>query len=129
MGLGNSIMIQSFPDTANQYTPWMYPLITRQEHSSKVYADFFGAGKYVMMEDADGYNEIWTVMMLLWPEMVCRPEDLNVPAIVELLSNFRDYVAPNGRIFQYASGLSASYASINWVDWVLLHANSYLCGL
>lgn len=34
--------------------------------------------------------------------------------VTDLLRNFRDYIGPNGRLFQFASGLSSGYASIMW---------------
>lgn len=34
--------------------------------------------------------------------------------VTDLLRNFRDYIAPDGRLFQFASGLSSGYASIMW---------------
>ena len=37
MGLGNSILVRSYPDTASQRTPWMYPGLTREQHAEKVY--------------------------------------------------------------------------------------------
>ena len=40
-GLGTALMSETYPDTAGERTPWMYPYLTRKEHSEKVYRDFF----------------------------------------------------------------------------------------
>jgi hypothetical protein len=106
-------MSQTFPDTADETTPWMYPYLTRKQHSEKVYRDFFD--EQVMMEDADGYNMIWTPIMLVWPELVQREQHLLSPGVIQILANFRDYIAPDGQMFQFASGLNAHYAGIEWV--------------
>jgi hypothetical protein len=112
-GIGNTIMSKAYPDTAHEHTPWMYPYLTREQHFEKVYADYFD--DYVMMEDADGYNQIWTTMMLAWPEFTGRHDHLHHPAVTQLLDNFRGYIAPDERIFQYASGLSAHYTGLDWL--------------
>ena len=78
----------------------------------KVYRDFFD--QQIMMEDADGYNEIWTVMMLIWPEVMARRSHVRLPGVIKILDNFAGYVAPDGALFQYASGLGAHYASLNY---------------
>ena len=98
----------------------MYPYLTREEHTKKVYRDFFD--EQVMMEDADGYNSIWGPMTLVWPELYSVPgvsgreQDLASPGLRQILTNFRDYIAPDGQIFQYASGLSAHYSSMYWLS-------------
>jgi hypothetical protein len=112
-GLGTTLMSQTYPDTAEETTPWMYPYLTRKQHSEKVYRDFFD--QQVMMEDADGYNMIWCPMMLVWPELVGREQQLLSPGVTQILSNFRDYIAPDGQMFQFASGLSSHYTGIEWV--------------
>ena len=112
-GLGTALMSRTYPDTADETTPWMYPYLTRKQHSEKVYRDFFE--QQVMMEDADGYNMIWTPMMLVWPELVGRESQLLAPGVAQILANFRDYIAPDGQMFQFASGLSAHYTGIEWV--------------
>ena len=112
-GLGTTLMSQTYPDTANEKTPWMYPYLTRKQHSEKVYRDFFD--QQVMMEDADGYNMIWCPMMLVWPELVGREQQLLSPGVTQILSNFRDYIAPDGQMFQFASGLGSHYMGIEWV--------------
>ena len=65
------------------------------------------------MEDADGYNQIWLNMMLTWPEVwhEGRAQQLATPGTRNTLENFRDYVAPDGQIFQFSSGLSSHYTS------------------
>eukprot|EP00035_Acanthoeca_spectabilis_P034362 m.28699 g.28699 ORF g.28699 m.28699 type:complete len:334 (-) comp6584_c0_seq1:2860-3861(-) len=68
-----------------------------------------------MMEDANGYNMIYAPMMLVWPEITAtQRRDLYVPDVVELLENFKYYIAPDGQMFQFNSGLSAHYSSILW---------------
>ena len=47
-GLGTALMSQTYPDTADERTPWMYPYLTRRQHSEKVYRDFFD--QQIMME-------------------------------------------------------------------------------
>jgi len=70
-----------------------------------------------MMEDADGYNEIWTNMMLVWPEVAStQRRDLYVDGVTDIMGNFRDYIAPDDRVFQYASGLSSGYSDIIWAS-------------
>ena len=68
-----------------------------------------------MMEDADGYNQIWTVMMLFFPEFTATQADLDHPAVAHLLRKFAAYIEPDDQIFQYASGLSSQYASLDHV--------------
>ena len=50
-----------------------------------------------MMEDADGYNQIWLSMQLVFAELVQRPGDVAAPAMIRTISNFRDYIAPDGQ--------------------------------
>ena len=52
---------------------------------------------YQMMEDADGYNQIWLSMQLVFAELVQRPGDVAAPAMIRTISNFRDYIAPDGQ--------------------------------
>ena len=40
-GLGTTLLSQTYPDTADETTPWMYPYLTRRQHGEKVYRDFF----------------------------------------------------------------------------------------
>lgn len=54
-------------------------------------------------------------MMLVWPELVGREQQLESPGVRQILSNFRDYIAPDGLMFQFASGLSSHYSGIEWV--------------
>ena len=114
-GIGNTMFAQLWPAQAREKTPWMYPFLSRAQHAERVWGDFFE--QQVMMEDADGYNQIWTPMALAWPELwrEGRQQALATPGMRQMLSNFRDYVAPDGRMFQFASGLSSHYASSYWV--------------
>ena len=57
MGLGNTVFSQLYPAEAEQHTPWQYPYMSRRQHAEKVYSDYFD--EQIMMEDADGYNQIW----------------------------------------------------------------------
>ena len=68
-----------------------------------------------MMEDADGYNQIWTAMMLVFPEVTGTTADLHHPAVTELLANFAAYIGPDDEVFQYTSGLSPHYTGLDWV--------------
>ena len=70
-----------------------------------------------MMEDADGYNQIWVDMMLAWPEVWTdgRAQQLATAGTRNLLANFRDYVAPDNEIFQFWSGLGSHYTSTFWI--------------
>ena len=87
--------------------------MTRRQHHTKVHHDYFDAQQ--MMEDADGYNQIWTAMMLAWPDITHTQHDLESEGVARTLGNFRDYIDPSGRIFQFASGLSAHYTGPDWI--------------
>ena len=116
MGIGNTIFSQLYAaDGADETTPWQYPYLTRRQHAEKVYGDYFD--QQIMMEDADGYNQIWVDMMLTWPEVWRdgRAQQLASPGTRQILSNFRDYIAPDGQIFQFASGLGSHYTSTQWL--------------
>ena len=54
-------------------------------------------------------------MMLVWPELVGREAQLLSPGITQILSNFRDYIAPDGMMFQFASGFTSHTTGIEWV--------------
>ena len=50
-----------------------------------------------MMEDADGYNQIWLQLQLVFAELVGRPHDVAAPAMMSTIANFRDYIGPDGK--------------------------------
>ena len=56
-------------------------------------------------------------MMLTWPEVWKggRAQQLATPGTRNLLENFRDYIAPDGQVFQFASGLGSHYTSTFWL--------------
>jgi len=97
-GIGNTMFSQLWPAQAKEKTPWMYPYLTRAQHAERVWGDFFE--QQIMMEDADGYNQIWTPMALAWPELwrEGRQQVLGSPGMKQMLGNFRDYVAPDGQM-------------------------------
>ena len=55
--------------------------------------------------------------MLTWPEVWKggRAQQLATPGTRNLLENFRDYIAPDGQVFQFASGLGSHYTSTFWL--------------
>eukprot|EP00040_Diaphanoeca_grandis_P017451 m.91022 g.91022 ORF g.91022 m.91022 type:complete len:980 (+) comp26441_c1_seq2:222-3161(+) len=115
MGIGNTVFSQVYVDEADEHTPWAYPFLTRHQHAEKVYGDFFD--QQIMMEDADGYNQIWAAMAMTWPEIWKggRSHQLNSMGLRQILENFRDYVAPDNQMFQFASGLNDHYSTMYWV--------------